>query len=430
MNNAQLFLLLSLALSLLVVLVLVWSVLRAVRAATKGVEREHVMSHVTVYREQLAELERELTQGSLDQQGFNLSQQELTQRLMEDSPVAATAATPVAAPAHTKLMISLVSLTTPVLAFVIYFNIGTPIALAPPLLAQANGAERITPQKLEAMAEQLSQRLEKEPQNAQAWVILGRIQRALARNEEADVALQKALALELNNDVMIERAGVLVQKNNGSFKGEPWAIINSVLKSDPQNSNALLLAGSAAFSESRFKDALVYWEKVYGLLPASSPDRRGLAEAIDKARDSLGLPPLSPVLAGNAPVTVGAMAKLESDGTERLSGRVTLASELAAQVSPNDTVFIYANAAEGPRMPLAIIRTTVDKLPYDFMLDDSLAMQQQMKLSQVKSVMVRARVSKTGNAMPQAGDFGASVGPVTPGSSEKLQLTISKPLMP
>jgi cytochrome c-type biogenesis protein CcmH len=388
------------------------------------------MSHVTVYREQLAELERELTQGSLDQQGFNLSQQELTQRLMEDSPVAATAATPVAAPAHTKLMISLVSLTTPVLAFVIYFNIGTPIALAPPVQAQANGAERITPQKLEAMAEQLSQRLEKEPQNAQAWVILGRIQRALARNEEADVALQKALALELNNDVMIERAGVLVQKNNGSFKGEPWAIINSVLKSDPQNSNALLLAGSAAFSESRFKDALVYWEKVYGLLPASSPDRRGLAEAIDKARDSLGLPPLSPVLAGNAPVTVGAMAKLESDGTERLSGRVTLASELAAQVSPNDTVFIYANAAEGPRMPLAIIRTTVDKLPYDFMLDDSLAMQQQMKLSQVKSVMVRARVSKTGNAMPQAGDFGASVGPVTPGSSEKLQLTISKPLMP
>ena len=426
MNNAQLFLLLSLALSLLVVLVLVWSLLRAVRAGTKGVEREHVMSHVTVYREQLAELERELTQGSLDQQGFNLSQQELTQRLMEDSPVAATAATPVAAPAHTKLMISLVSLTTPVLAFVIYFNIGTPIALAPPLLAQANGEERITPEKLEAMAEQLSQRLEKEPQNAQAWVILGRIQRALARNEEADAALQKALALEWNNDVTIERAGVLVQKNNGSFKGEPWAIINSVLKSDPQNSNALLLAGSAAFSESRFKDALVYWEKVYGLLPASSPDRRGLAEAIDKARDSLGLPPLSPVVAGNAPLTAGAMAKLESDGTERLSGRVTLASELAAQVSPNDTVFIYANAAEGPRMPLAIIRTTVDKLPYEFMLDDSLAMKQQMKLSQVKSVMVRARVSKTGNAMPQAGDFGVSVGPVAPGSAEKLQLTISK----
>lgn len=429
MNNAQLFLLLSLALSLLVVLVLAWSVLRAARAATKGGEREHVMSHVSVYREQLAELERELAQGSLDQQGFDLSQQELTQRLMEDAPGAATAPAP-AAPARTKLLISLLTLTIPVLAFVIYFYVGTPIALDPALLAQANGEEQITPQKLETMAEQLSQRLEKEPKNAEAWVMLGRIQRALARYEQADAALQKALALERNDDVMIERAEVLAQKNNGSFKGEAWAIINSVLKADPQNGNALLLAGSAAYSEGRFKEALVYWEKVRGLLPATSPDGPALAEAIDKARERLGLPPLSPAVAGNAPASAGAMAKPESDGTERLSGRVVLGPELEAQVSPKDTVFIYANAAEGPRMPLAIIRTTVDKLPYDFVLDDSLAMNPQMKLSQVKSVMVRARISKTGNAMPQAGDFGASVGPVTPGSSEKLQLTISKALTP
>ncbi len=429
MNNAQLFLLLSLALCLLVVLVLAWSVLRSARAAGKGAERAHVMSHVTVYREQLAELERELVQGSLDQQGFDLSQQELTQRLMEDAPAAA-AATEEPATARTKLLISLLSLSIPVLAFVIYFFVGTPVALDPALLAQANGEEQITPQKLETMAEQLSQRLEKEPKNAEAWVMLGRIQRALARYEQADAALQKALALERNDDVLIERAEVLAQKNNGSFKGEPWAIINSVLKSDPQNGNALLLAGSAAFSEARFKEALVYWEKVRGLLPATSPDGPALAEAIDKARERLGLPPLAPATAGNAPASAGAMPKPQSDGTERLSGRVVLSPELAAQVSPKDTVFIYANAAEGPRMPLAIIRTTVDKLPYDFVLDDSLAMNPQMKLSQVKSVMVRARISKTGNAMPQAGDFGASVGPVTPGSPEKLQLTISKALTP
>ena len=418
MNNAQLFMLLSLALSLTVVLVLAWSVLRASRSGAKGLGREHAMSHVTVYREQMAELELELTQGSMDRHNFNLSQQELTQRLREDAPVAATAASPVAAPAHTKLLISLLSLTTPLLAFVIYFYIGTPIALAP---AQAKAQEQITPQKLQAMAEQLAQRLEKEPKNAREWIMLGHIQRALGRPEAADAALKKALALERNNDVMIERAEILAQKNKGSFKGEPWALINSVLKADSNNNNALLLAGSAAFSENRFKDALVYWEKVYGLLPASSPDRPGLADAIDTAREGLGLPPMSPPDAGSA---------LTSDGSERLSGRVALAAELTAQVSPKDTVFIYASAAEGPRIPLAIIRTTVDKLPYDFVLDDSLAMNPQMKLSQVKSVMVRARISKTGNAMPQAGDYGVSVGPITPGNPEKLQLTISKPLVP
>jgi cytochrome c-type biogenesis protein CcmH len=429
MNNAQLFLLLALAMSLLVALVLGWSAHRAAKAIAIGQERDHVMSHITVYREQLAELERELHQGSLDQAGFDLSHQELTQRLMEDAPANDTAPETKPVP-RVRWLIALMALLLPLAAFGVYFFVGTPVALDPALIAQANGDEQMTPQKLEAMAVQLSQRLEKEPQNAEGWVMLGRIQRALARYDQADAALQKALALERNDDILIERAEVLAQKNEGSFKGEPWAIINGVLKADPQNGNALLLAGSAAFSEARFKDALAYWEKVRGLLPASSPDLPALAEAIDKAREHLGLPPLAPLSTANAPASAGIMAKSASDGTERLSGQVAMAPELAAQVSPKDTVFIYANAADGPRMPLAIIRTTVDKLPYDFVLDDSLAMNPQMKLSQVKSVMVRARISKTGNAMPQAGDFGASVGPVTPGSPDKLQLTISKALTP
>jgi cytochrome c-type biogenesis protein CcmH len=430
MNNALLFLILALSLSLLVVLVLGWYAQRAAKAAASGQERAHVMSHITVYREQLSELERELEQGSLDQAGFDLSKEELTQRLMEDAPAAKEAAAEAKPAQRVRWLIALMALLIPVAAFTVYVFVGTPVALDPALMAQANGDEQMTPQKLEAMAEQLSQRLEKEPKNAEGWVMLGRIQRALARYDQADAALQKALALERNDDILVERAEVLAQKNNGSFKGEPWAIINGVLKSDPQNGNALLLAGSAAFSESRFKDALVYWEKVRGLLPASSPDLPALAEAIDKAREHLGLPPQAPLSTANAPASAGVVAKPASDGTERLSGRVSLGPELAAQVSPKDTVFIYANAAEGPRMPLAIIRTTVDKLPYDFVLDDSLAMNPQMKLSQVKSVMVRARISKTGNAMPQAGDFGATVGPVTPGSPEKLELTISKALTP
>ena len=429
MNNALLFLILALALSLLVVLLLGWFAHRAAKAAASGQERAHVMSHITVYREQLSELERELEQGSLDPAGFDLSKAELTQRLMEDAPAneAATEAKPAQ---RVRWLIALMALVIPVAAFSVYMSVGTPMALDPALMAQANGDEQMTPQKLEAMAEQLAQRLEKEPNNAEGWVMLGRIQRALARYDQADAALQKALALERNDDIVVERAEVLAQKNSGSFKGEPWAIINGVLKADPQNGNALLLAGSAAFSEGRFKDALSYWEKVRGLLPASSSDLPALAEAIDKAREQLGLPAQAPLSTANAPASAGALAKPASDGTERLSGRVSLEPALAAQVSPKDTVFIYANAAEGPRMPLAIIRTTVDKLPYDFVLDDSLAMNPQMKLSQAKSVMVRARISKTGNAMPQAGDFGASIGPVTPGSPEKLELTISKALAP
>lgn len=182
MNNVQLFLLLALLLSVLVTLVLGWSARRAAKDAATGQQRQHVMSHVSVYREQLAELDRELAQGTLDQAGYDLSQQELTQRLLEDAPAPA-AASAEAAPQmpRIKWLITAMSLLVPVTAFTLYFYVGTPVALDPALVAQANGEEQITPQKLETMAEQLSQQLEKEPKNAEAWVMLGRIQRALAR---------------------------------------------------------------------------------------------------------------------------------------------------------------------------------------------------------------------------------------------------------
>ncbi len=430
MNPVQIFLLLGLTLTVLVVAVLWRALWIATRPQQVGQERDNVLSHVAVYKEQVAELEREVAQGTLDQAGFDLSHEELTQRLMEDAPPPHS--TVQAELKRPKLLMAALALAIPLMAFSLYFVVGTPIALDPQLASQANGEEQITPEKLATMAEQLGQRLEKEPDNAEGWVMLGRIQRALAHYDEADAALQKALSLARNDDVLIERAEVLAQKNNGVFKGEPWAIILSVLKADPRNGNALLLAGSAAFSEGRFKESLAYWEKVRGLLPPASPDMPALLDAIDKARERLGLPPVAPATStANTPASAGAVpSKPVSDGTERLTGRVSLDPALAAQVSPKDTVFIYANAAEGPRMPLAIVRTTVDKLPYDFVLDDSLAMNPQMKLSQVKSVMVRARISKTGNAMPQAGDFGASVGPITPGSADKLQLTISQALKP
>lgn len=429
MNAVQIFLLLALVLTL-VVLAVLWRVLwQATRPVAQSQEREQVLSHVAVYREQLAELERELAQGSLDQAGFDLSHQELTQRLLEDAPPPQSSAAPTPATnKRPKLLLAGIAVLIPLMAFSAYFLVGTPMALDPQLSAQAHGDEQLTPERLASMADQLAERLQNEPNNAEGWVMLGRIQRALARYDEADLALQKSLALARNDDVMIERAEVLAQKNNGNFKGEPWAIINAVLKVDPTHGNALLLAGSAAFSEGRFKEALAYWERVKASLPPASPDAAALAEAIDQARERLGMPPLSPATnMANAPASAGVLtAKPASDGTERITGRVSIDPALAAQVAPQDIVFIYANAAEGPRMPLAIIRTTVDKLPYDFVLDDSLAMNPQMKLSQVTSVMVRARISKTGNAMPQPGDFGASVGPVTPGSADELKLNISK----
>ena len=89
-----------------------------------------------------------------------------------------------------------------------------------------------------------------------------------------------------------------------------------------------------------------------------------------------------------------------------MQARITLAPALAAKVSPDDVVFVFARALDGgPKAPLAIQRLQVKNLPLDITLDDSMAMSPAMSLSTQKQVVVGARISKSGSAMAQPGDL-------------------------
>jgi cytochrome c-type biogenesis protein CcmH len=104
--------------------------------------------------------------------------------------------------------------------------------------------------------------------------------------------------------------------------------------------------------------------------------------------------------------------------SKSVTGSVAAAPDVAARIQPGDTLFVYARAENGPRMPLAIIRTTATQLPMKFALDDSQAMSPAMKLSGAAAVRIEARVSRSGNAMPQAGDIVGTSGVVKPGTRD------------
>jgi cytochrome c-type biogenesis protein CcmH len=179
------------------------------------------------------------------------------------------------------------------------------------------------------------------------------------------------------------------------MKGEPEELVLRALQLDPKNLKALALAGSAAFERNDFRAAARYWERMLPLVPADTEDARTIQANIDEAR--------------SRSKSTSAAKGLAAKG---VTGTVRLSPKLAEKVSPADTVFIFARAAEGPPMPLAVLRRRVRDLPLQFALDDSMAMAPQLRLSGFPRVIVGARVSKSGSATPQAGDVQGFSAPV------------------
>ena len=379
-------------------------------------------ANAAVYRDQMEELDREFVMGNLSYEELKVARDELSQRLLIDvdahaAPQTSADAGPASSPVVWRkpwLAIGAMVFVVPVASMLMYSVLGEPAALDPLALKQGVGSSsEVTPEKLTEMAIALTRRLQDEPNSMEGWVMLGRVQRARGHYEESAEAYAKALALSRDDNLSIERAEVLAQKNGGSFAGEPWLIIQRVLTADPLHLNALFLAGSASYAEMNFNTALRYWERAREVVPADSPDAPELDRAIAEAREKLGLPAIPP-RATNAPAQ--AQDNQIALAASSISGRVTLVKELKGLVAPTDTVFVYATPVTGSRMPIAILRTTADKLPLDFTLDDSMAMSPNVKLSGMDEVTVRVRISKSGQATAQPRDYGVSLTPVKPGS--------------
>jgi cytochrome c-type biogenesis protein CcmH len=193
-----------------------------------------------------------------------------------------------------------------------------------------------------------------------------------------------------------------------SATGEPLKLIERALRLDPKNLKALALAGSAAFEAGDFAAASRHWGNALALAPAGSALSTGLERSLEAARTGTG----DSQAGSRSPPSGSAAAAAGS-----VSGVVSLSPALAARLAPGDTVYIFARAAQGARMPLAILRRQAGELPIRFTLDDSLAMSPEMRLSGQTQVMVGARVSRSGQALPQSGDLIGQAGPVAVGTA-------------
>lgn len=366
--------------------------------------------NVNVYRDQLRELESDLQAGTLSRDRYEEARRELERRLLDDTNEAEAAAA--GAPRHGRLTAVVVGLAVPLVAVGLYIMVGNPAGLAPERAAEGTAPHSLDAQQVLAMVERLAARLKDNPDDAEGWVMLARSYNALGRFREAATAYASASALVPGSaQLLADYADTLAMAQGRRLQGEPEYLLQRALQIDPDNRKALALAGTVAFEKKDYTGAAAQWEKILRLVPPESDIARSVESSIAEAR-SLA----QGTNAASGPAAADAQRSAAAAGA-KVSGVVQLAPAVASNVAPTDTVFIFARAVNGPRMPLAIIRKQAADLPASFVLDDTMAMTPEAKLSSFEQVVIGARVSRTANATAQSGDVQGTSNPVKVGSS-------------
>ncbi|HTM62240.1 MAG TPA: c-type cytochrome biogenesis protein CcmI [Burkholderiales bacterium] len=347
-------------------------------------------ANVAIYKDQLRELDAELAAGTLTPQDHSRARLELEQRLLEDVPAVEVER----AAAGGRRAALVVGIAVPVLAVAVYFTTGAPGALSPRPHEVEPTAEQIN-----GMVARLAAKLRENPDDADGWKLLGRSYMVLGKFPEAVAAYAKAAEKSPRDaQLLADFADALAMTRGEKLAGEPEQLVLRAIQVDPNNLKALALAGTAAYERQDFAKAAEFWGRMLPLVPADSEDARMIASNVEEAKKLAGIG------GGEKPTVASAHPGVR--------GTVTLSAEMKKQAKADDMVFIFARAAEGPPMPLAVMRAKVGDLPLTFALNDSMAMAQGLNVSAFPRIVVTARVSKSGSAKPAPGDLQGASAPV------------------
>ena len=373
--------------------------------------------NVEIAREHLAELVKQKDAGELSDEEFAQARSDVEVALAED--LDGTAGAEPKRRSGGSWALALAAVLIPAITIPVYLEIGSPgLIESPPVAAQApagHGQGDLPP--ISELAQQLRERMEANPDNAEGWFLLGRTYMRLQDFPNAVYAFEQVVE-RLPDEVsaLLSLADALAMANGRVVPARAEELLNKALTLDPNSVTALWLLGNAAADKGDNATALEHWNKAYPLL-ASEPNMQ--AELGQLIRTAGGTPPagvadLPPIMAAAAPATAPVQAPVQAPAAAPAAGdgdgaaitvQVALAPHLMEQAAPTDTLFVLARAESGPPMPLAVSRHQVSELPLTVTLTDAMAMMPAMRLSAFPRVKVSAKVSKTGQANTQTGDL-------------------------
>jgi cytochrome c-type biogenesis protein CcmH len=407
------FWLIASTMTLLILGLLLWPLVKRTAAVTG--EQEKTLS---IFRQQFAELGQDRVNGVLTDELYEQARRELERRLLEETGTTETTPTRAARQVSSRPVAFALAIIVPAVSGLLYWELGNPLAMTQPTAASLSaqggpeGAHSST-DALEGLVERLKQKMVQNPNDGVGWGLLARSYVGLGRYAEAASVYENAVRLIPDDaQLLADYADTLGVVHGRKLEGKPEVLIQQALKIDPRNVKALMLAGTVAFTRKNFARAAKDWEQARANLPADvDPEMtQQLTAAIDEARSQLG-GGQSMMSALTEPA-----APAQPTGQPRvIKGTVAMAPSLAGKGSPTDTLFVFAREMNGPPMPVSIVRATRKDLPFTFRLDDSTSPMPSRKLSSAGPVVIVARLSKSGQAMPQSGDLEGTSQPVQSG---------------
>lgn len=324
-------------------------------------------------------------------------------------------------------------LLLPAGAIGLYLSLGNVQALDPVRMAAAAAAEGQPGPDMQAAVEGLIAKLKASPDDVEGWMLLGRSYKAMERFADARDALKNAYDRAPDNaDVQVDYAEALaLAGENRRIQGQARELLERALKNTPDHQRALWLLGIAEYQQQNYAAAVDFWERLRALLPPQAEARASLENQIADARQRGGLATgggtpatgVAAAVAGSAPTAGDTPA---SQDAVRIAVEVSLDPRLRAQAPAGASLFVFARAASGPPMPLAVQRLSVSDLPAKVVLTEEMGMLPNMKLSQFPQVVVGARISASGDPRAQRGDLQALSAPLDVNSKVAVTLVIDQ----
>ncbi len=427
--------------------------------ATTNADVEQTRVNLELFKQQLAELDADLAAGKLERTQYESARRDLERELLRDTEGSDDPKPGAAKLPGPRVTAAALLVAVPATALALYLLLGERQIIPQLELAAAGaGANAGSAQhaagpdgmpSLDVLVQRLEERLQQVPEDGQGWTMLGRTYFATGRTQDAERALARAHEL-LPGDVQVSLAYAesIAANNDNDLKGKPAELISAALQAEPDNATARWLSGMVAFQQGQFQSAATAWKHALAQLDPASDDAAKLTSLIAEAEQRAGVPAPMRLAAKDdvaateptatdppdaaagtpgveaPPQPPAAEPQPTAAAAEGLDVTVSLSPELADRMPPETAVFVFARAESGPPMPLAVQRLTLADLPASVRLDDSMAMMPQMRLSAFPQVVVGARVSPSGQAMPQPGDLEGSTGPMSSTGAGTVSVTI------